>query len=209
MIAQPVVEVVEIEAAKLFNSAASSASSRPKTVIIMRGFPGSGKSYVAKILSAMEEKATGSGARVVSLDDYFMEEEESEEDDGEGGVRVATRVKFVFDPSSYAAYEQSAFKAFERLLHSRLDRFIIVDHVHARTRDYERYWRAAKEAGSEVYVCETRTSLDEQSLARRSVHGYTALQIVNIKRMWEPTPPHFVRLTVDVRTASLALTFAR
>jgi YLP motif-containing protein 1 len=52
-------------------------STRPDHfVIILRGLPGSGKSYLAKLLRDVEVENGGSAPRIHSMDDYFMTEVE-------------------------------------------------------------------------------------------------------------------------------------
>lgn len=43
----------------------------------MRGAPGSGKSYISKMIKDKEQEMGGS-ARILSIDDYFMTETDSE-----------------------------------------------------------------------------------------------------------------------------------
>ncbi|KAL2244271.1 UNVERIFIED_CONTAM: YLP motif-containing protein 1 [Sesamum indicum] len=60
-------------------------------VIILRGLPGSGKSYLAKILRDLEVENGGTAPRIHSMDEYFMTEvEKVEQSDGSrscGSVR--------------------------------------------------------------------------------------------------------------------------
>lgn len=43
----------------------------------MRGIPGSGKSYVSKLIKDKEQEMGGS-ARILSIDDYFMTETDAD-----------------------------------------------------------------------------------------------------------------------------------
>lgn len=43
----------------------------PKLVIIFRGLPGSGKSFLAKNLKALESEMGSEAPRILALDDYF------------------------------------------------------------------------------------------------------------------------------------------
>lgn len=48
-------------------------ASRPKRVaFILRGLPGSGKTYLSKVLREVEEREGGDAPRIHSLDDYFV-----------------------------------------------------------------------------------------------------------------------------------------
>lgn len=49
-----------------------------RIVILMRGPPGSGKSYVAKLIKEKEAEMGGS-ARILSVDDYFTTETDFEQ----------------------------------------------------------------------------------------------------------------------------------
>ncbi|CAK9155680.1 unnamed protein product [Ilex paraguariensis] len=57
-------------------------------VIILRGLPGSGKSYLAKMLRDLEVENGGEAPRIHSMDDYFMTEvEKGEESESSGSIR--------------------------------------------------------------------------------------------------------------------------
>ena len=43
----------------------------PKIVVILRGIPGSGKSYVAKNIKTQESSYGSETPRILALDDYF------------------------------------------------------------------------------------------------------------------------------------------
>ena len=43
----------------------------PKIVIIFRGLPGSGKSFVAKSIKSQESSYGSEAPRILALDDYF------------------------------------------------------------------------------------------------------------------------------------------
>lgn len=55
-------------------------------MILMRGIPGSGKSYTAKLIKEKEQEMGGS-VRILSIDDYFM----TETDDENQGVSFKVR----------------------------------------------------------------------------------------------------------------------
>ncbi|KAL0789377.1 hypothetical protein Bca101_005623 [Brassica carinata] len=93
-------------------------STRPDHfVIILRGLPGSGKSYLAKLLRDIEVENGGSAPRIHSMDDYFMTEvdkvEESDSASSNSGRSKRPIVKkvmeYCYEPemeerSGYEAY---------------------------------------------------------------------------------------------------------
>lgn len=63
---------------------------RPKNiVIIIRGPPGSGKSHVAKLIKDKEVEMGGPTPRLLSIDDYFMIENDYEEKCPKTGRKVS------------------------------------------------------------------------------------------------------------------------
>lgn len=63
---------------------------RPKKIcIILRGPPGSGKSYVAKLIKEKEKEMSGHNPRVLSIDDYFLIENDYEEKCPKTGKKVS------------------------------------------------------------------------------------------------------------------------
>jgi len=64
-----------------------------KFAIFMRGIPGSGKSFSAKLIKDKEVENGGNAPRILSLDDYFMTEVETEVQDPETGRKVKSKVR--------------------------------------------------------------------------------------------------------------------
>lgn len=63
--------------------------SRPKRIcIILRGPPGSGKSYVARLIKDKELEMGGANPRILSIDDYFIIENDYEEKCPKTGKKV-------------------------------------------------------------------------------------------------------------------------
>jgi YLP motif-containing protein 1 len=61
----------------------------------MRGLPGSGKSFAAKLIKDKEVENGGNAPRILSLDDYFMAEVETETQDPDTGRKLKTKVIFI------------------------------------------------------------------------------------------------------------------
>ncbi|URE19177.1 nuclear protein [Musa troglodytarum] len=80
---------------KCFSESQPHRASRPDhIVVILRGLPGSGKSYLAKMLRDLEIENGGNAPRIHAMDDYFMIEVEKKVDDNEGSKSSSSsRVK--------------------------------------------------------------------------------------------------------------------
>lgn len=103
-------------------------------VIILRGLPGSGKSYLAKILRDLEVENGGDAPRIHSMDDYFMTEVEKVEDSefskSSGSIRGKKAVmkkvmEYCYEPEMEEAYRSSMLKAFKKTLDEGVFSFII------------------------------------------------------------------------------------
>lgn len=79
----------------------------------MRGIPGSGKSYLSKLIKEKENEMGGS-ARILSIDDYFMD------NDGPS-------LSYKFEADMEEKYTQSMLKSFKKTLFDNLYECIIVD----------------------------------------------------------------------------------
>lgn len=114
-------------------------ASRPDhIVIILRGLPGSGKSYMAKMVRDLEVENGGNAPRIHSMDDYFMTEvEKADEGDiskSSGSVRGKKSVmkkvmEYCYEPEMEEAYRSSMLKAFKKTLEEGVFTFIIGMHL--------------------------------------------------------------------------------
>lgn len=103
-------------------------------VVILRGLPGSGKSYLAKMLRDLEVENGGTAPRIHSMDDYFMTEvdkvEESEVSKSSGSIRgkkmVTKKVmEYCYEPEMEEAYRSSMLKAVKKTLDEGAFSFVI------------------------------------------------------------------------------------
>lgn len=105
-------------------------------VIILRGLPGSGKSYLAKILRDLEVENGGTAPRIHSMDEYFMaevekvEENEGSRPSGSGSARgrksvVKKVMEYCYEPEMEEAYRSSMLKAFKKTLDDGAFPFVI------------------------------------------------------------------------------------
>ncbi|XP_062406105.1 YLP motif-containing protein 1 isoform X2 [Sardina pilchardus] len=173
-------------------------SSRPdRIVIIMRGLSGSGKSHVAKLVRDKEVECGGAPPRVLSIDDYFMTEVEKVEKDPESGKNVKNKVlEYEYEPEMEDTYRSSMLKTFKKTLDDGFFPFIIIDAINDKVKYFDQFWSAAKTKGFEVYVAEI--TADNQTCAKRNIHGRKTKDISKMASSWETTPRHMVRL--DIRS---------
>ncbi|VFQ86632.1 unnamed protein product [Cuscuta campestris] len=101
-------------------------SARPAhIVVILRGLPGSGKSYLAKMLRDLEVENGGNAPRIHSIDDYFMTEVEKVDESevsrsagptkGKKSVRKKV-IEYCYELEMEEAYRSSMLKAFKKTL---------------------------------------------------------------------------------------------
>jgi predicted kinase len=142
----------------------------------MRGIPGSGKSTVAeRIAKGLEqhsffsrEKGICSGkARIHSTDNYFMV-------DGE----------YRFDPTKLGEYHKTNFEAFKESVATGYP-VVICDNTNTTKWEYERYQKAAEEAGYIVSII-SMPHPEPEVAAERNSHGVPLEAIKRMLKRWEP-----------------------
>ncbi|GAA0159661.1 DNA metabolism protein [Lithospermum erythrorhizon] len=175
-------------------------------VIIFRGLPGSGKSYLAKMLRDLEVENGGKAPRIHTMDDYFMMEvekiEESEGSKSSSSVRgrkPATKIvmEYCYEPEMEEAYRSSMLKAFKKTLDEGVYSFVIVDDRNLRVADFVQFWATAKRSGYEVYLLEAAYK-DPAGCAARNIHGFTQDDIRKMADQWEEAPSMYLQL--DIRS---------
>ncbi|XP_013386557.1 YLP motif-containing protein 1 isoform X2 [Lingula anatina] len=162
-------------------------------VIILRGLPGSGKTYISKLIRDKETAHGGHAPRLLNLDDYFMVEVEKTEKDPETGKRVKV-MEYEYEPELEESYRQSLLKSFKKTIDDGFFPFIIVDAVNDRIRYFEEFWSYAKSKGFQVYIA--RIEGDVATCAKRNTYNRTQKEIQKLLDRWEKTPSHFLRLDV-------------
>ncbi|KAK7292237.1 hypothetical protein RIF29_08014 [Crotalaria pallida] len=197
----PPVKPKFIDASHLFRH--PHRTSRPDHfVIILRGLPGSGKSYLAKMLRDLEVENGGNAPRIHSLDDYFMTEVEKVEDNdaskssnsGRNKKPVMKKVmEYCYEPEMEEAYRSSMLKAFKKTVEEGVFTFIIVDDRNLRVADFAQFWATAKRSGYEVYILEAAYK-DPVGCAARNVHGFTLDDIEKMAGQWEEASSLYLQL---------------
>ncbi|CAD6227510.1 GSCOCG00001193001-RA-CDS [Cotesia congregata] len=162
----------------------------PKIAIILRGPPGSGKSFVAKLIKDKELEQAGSAPRILSLDDYFLTEKEIESTD-DNGKKIINK----YEEGMESSYLTSLVKAFKKNIVDGFFNFIILDSINEKISDYEEMWSFAKSKGFRVYICEM--DMDVQICLKRNVHNRTEDEINRIIDYFEPTPNYHQKLDVS------------
>jgi predicted kinase len=168
---------------------------RPERIfIILRGLPGAGKTRVARTLRDIEVANGGEAPRVLSLDDYFLQEREVQKMDEDLGKEVTvSEMEYVYEADMEDVYKASVLKAFKKTIDQGLDKLIIYDAQNVRSEDFEDMWKYAKVKGYETFVMEVTASVAE--CAARNVHGRTRDDIALMAQDWEETPSYISKLT--------------
>ncbi|CAG9583172.1 unnamed protein product [Danaus chrysippus] len=174
-----------------------------KMVIILRGPPGSGKSYLAKLIRDKEAEHGGT-ARIMSIDDYFMQEGEIEEKDPNTGKIVKKpSLKYEYDESSEESYLSSLKRAFKRSITDGYFTFLIYDAVNDQLKSYADIWNFSRQNSFQVYIC--TMEMDPQACFKRNIHNRSLEDIENIVSRFFPTPAHHIQLdpTTLLQSASI------
>nr|XP_004299395.2 PREDICTED: YLP motif-containing protein 1 isoform X2 [Fragaria vesca subsp. vesca] len=171
-------------------------------VVILRGLPGSGKSYLAKLLRDLEVENGGGAPRIHSMDDYFMTEVEKVEESDASKSSSSSRGKkpvvkkvmeYCYEPEMQEAYRSSMLKAFKKTLEDDVFTFVIVDDRNLRVAEFAQFWAIAKSSGYEVYILEAPYK-DPAGCAARNVHGFTQEDIQKMAEQWEESPSIYLQL---------------
>ncbi|KAL7300023.1 hypothetical protein TKK_0007331 [Trichogramma kaykai] len=164
----------------------------PKIAIILRGPPGSGKSYVAKLIKDKEVAEGGSAPRILSIDDYFLvEKDDSSGDEKKDGI---DEMEYKYEEAMEPEYVNHLNKAFKKNVTDGYFNFIILDSINEKISDYEELWSFAKTKGFKVYVCEME--MDIQICLKRNIHNRSEDEVNRIVDYFEPTPSHHHKLDI-------------
>lgn len=132
-----------------------------KRITIMRGLPGSGKSYFARSIA--------DGAPIFSTDDFFVV-------DGE----------YKFDPSKLGHHHAANLARSVKAMSDGKHR-VIVDNTCTQAWEAREYVKAAIQYGYDVHFVEPTTpwAFDVAECARRNQHGVPEDAIAGMLARWE------------------------
>lgn len=150
---------IVLEGKTLTKALVGEKSQKEKTLILMRGLPGSGKSTTAKTF----------GLPVYSTDDYFLV-------DG----------KYVFDGRKLIEYHDRNFKRTKEALAKGLS--VVVDNCNVELWEMKRYVEAALENGYRVQFQVPNTSwrFNCEECAERCTKSISLEVLKRIKAKWQP-----------------------
>lgn len=156
-------------------SAATSAAA--KLLIIMRGLPGSGKSFLAKGVYDSHVN-DGKSCIIHSTDNFHLELDPTNN----------KRMVYVFKPEKLGYFHK------QNLLHTIASMEIgvdcvIVDNTNTTWKEVKPYVEAAKNAGYRIDILDpiTTWAFDVNECAKKNTHGVPKEAIQRMKDRWETT----------------------
>ncbi|XP_055375295.1 homeobox protein 2-like [Condylostylus longicornis] len=173
-----------------------SRDSRPKKiVIILRGPPGSGKSYLAKLIKEKEIEMKGSQPRILSIDDYFMNEVDKEERCPKTKRKIIKQeLVYEFDKEMEAKYIEFLLKSYKKTLSEGLFNFVIVDCHNHSLRTFTEFYNIAKAEGFTPYTIDL--ICDIEKCLKNNIHDRDRDEIKDMIDTWKETPEHYIKLDV-------------
>jgi len=171
-------------------------SSRPaRLAIVLRGAPGSGKSWAAKRLRDLEVQHGGAAPRIHSIDDYFMQEKESVL--VEKGVRRKVMTEeYEYEAEMEEAYAADLLKVFRRTVAERKFALVIVDAPNLKAAALAGFWEAGQKAGYDIFVAQALESRAAKC-HERNIHDRSLEDIDKALAGMEAAPDIYQKLDLE------------
>lgn len=136
----------------------------PKQLIILRGLPGSGKSYLASQISQQYPDT-----EICSTDSYFYV-------DGQ----------YKFDPTKLGRYHQLNYERACQLMEDEVAT-VIIDNTNTTFKEFSKYIQVGKSRGYKITILEPQTEwkFNVQECAKRNSHGVPEAAIQRMMDRWE------------------------
>uniref|UniRef100_A0A240SWD9 YLP motif-containing protein 1 n=1 Tax=Glossina brevipalpis TaxID=37001 RepID=A0A240SWD9_9MUSC len=170
---------------------------RPKKIcVILRGPPGSGKSHVAKLIKEKEKEMGSGNPRILSVDDYFLIENDYEEKCPKTGKKIPKKeILYEYDNDMEETYMQYLIKSFKKTITDNLYDFIVIDCNNNSLRTLNEFYCHSKDSGFMPYIIDLFCDLE--TCLSRNIHQRSMDDIKNIIDTWKPTPLHYIKLDVS------------
>ncbi|CAF2346451.1 unnamed protein product [Rotaria sp. Silwood2] len=171
----------------------------PQIIVFLRGLPGSGKSYVADLIKNEEElQSKGTNKpKILSLDNYFLTENQRETKDSKTGKITKTSVmEYEYDPQMEETYRRSLIKLVRKSIDDRFYPFLIIDQNNEQLSHFRDMADYAEANQFQVYFVELNN--DIQTCAQRNIHQRSLSDIDQIHKRWEQLPLRYEIL--DIRS---------
>jgi len=134
-----------------------------KTLLLIRGLPGSGKTTLAEELAALQP-----GAVCVAADDFFM-----------------VHGKYCFDPTLLTEVHERCERAAELAMRNAAS-LVIIHNTFSQRWEMQRYMNYAEEHGYRVSVIDLfNAGLSIDELVERNVHGVPPIAVERMWQRWE------------------------
>jgi len=169
---------------------------RPKNIaIILRGIPGAGKSFIAKLIKDKESYYGAQPPRILALDDYFMQEVDVKDEKAPNKSNTLKKQEYVYEKEVEEHYRASLLKAFNKTLNDGFFPMVIVDAINNKNTHFDQFWSDAKHKGFEVFIAELSGDID--SCLERSSHKRPKEEVVEMLRAWEKPPVYYKLLDIS------------
>jgi predicted kinase len=125
-----------------------------KILILLRGVPGSGKTFLANLIERKEaENGNREQFKLLTIDEYFETEEVREYE--KDGVKCQEKYrKYEFDLSMMENYMEKLLKSFEEIAAKNVFKFIVVDADFCDLKFYNKFYEIAQSKNFSCFTIE-------------------------------------------------------